>query len=86
MNERFRSKYREFKSGYYLFKCSGNEVVWQSDDFDEAKSLLENTSSGLTSSSLLVFRLWVGYPFGEQILPQFQGRNDAEIVCSSLIE
>ncbi len=43
-------------------------------------------SSGLTSSSLLVFRLWVGYPFGEQILPQFQGRNDAEIVCSSLIE
>ncbi len=44
------------------------------------------TTSGLTSSSLLVFRLWVGYPFGEQILPQFQGRNDAEIVCSSLIE
>lgn len=39
MNERFKSKYSEFKTGYYLFKCPGNEVVWQSDDFDEARSM-----------------------------------------------
>lgn len=38
-NERFREKYSEFRTGYYLFVCPTNEVLWLSDDRDEALSM-----------------------------------------------